>query len=58
MLTVCLCGLMQNDDGLDMTLALFADTMALLGIRDLPDDFVMRLHVKGSAMAPEIQFLK
>lgn len=41
-----------------MTLAIFQDTMALLGIKDLPDDFVLRVHVKGSAIAPQVQFFK
>eukprot|EP00884_Botryococcus_braunii_P008667 jgi/Botrbrau1/17801/Bobra.0127s0050.1 len=48
----------QNDEGLDMTLAIFQDTMALVGIKDLPDDFVLRIHVKGSAIAPQVQFFK
>lgn len=41
-----------------MTLAIFRDTMTLLGIKDLPDDFVLRIHVKGSAIAPQVQFFK
>lgn len=43
---------------LDMTLALPADTLELMGISGMPPDFGVPLHVTGTVAEPKIEIWK